>query len=43
MVPEVEEKSLELQLWIALAEAGVLVAPGMSSIRILNSVTELFV
>ena len=33
-VSEVEEKSLEQRLWIALAEAGVLFGPGMSSRRI---------
>ena len=38
-VTEVEEKSLEQRLWIALAEAGVLFGPGMFSIRILSLVT----
>ena len=41
-VTEVEEKSLEQRLWIALAEAGVLFGPGVFSIRILNLVIELF-
>ena len=31
---EVDEESLEQRLWIALAEAGVLFGPGMSSICI---------
>jgi hypothetical protein len=42
-VTEVEEKSLEQRLWLALADAGVLFGPGMSLIRILSLVTELFV